>query len=232
MSKVNVAKNVLLPGDPKRAEYISKRYLSNVEKIDEEHGINGYTGIYAGKELSVIGSGMGIPSVLLAANTLYDYYDVETIIRIGTCGTAQEGVNIGDILIALGCSTTSGINRNTFDDRLFCPVADFKLLSTAVEVAREIGVNVKVGNLLSTDLFYELTADTKNNLWWDFGVLGVEMEGAGLYTEAMKYNRKALMICTVSDSIITRVGMTPKQRETTLHDMITLGLNTIEGFSC
>ncbi|MCL1829857.1 MAG: DeoD-type purine-nucleoside phosphorylase [Oscillospiraceae bacterium] len=225
-----IAKGVLLPGDPKRAQYIAVNYLKQTEEFRLDNGITGYSGIYDGRRISVAGSGMGIPSVMLAADALYDCDDVNAIIRIGTCGTAQSEVNIGDMLIALGCSTTSGINYRTFEGDLFCPVADFEMLQVATDKAVAMNIGFKVGNILSCDLFYDLTESEANNRWWDFGVLGVEMEGAGLYTTALKHQKKALMICTVSDSIINRQGMTPKQRETSLHDMIILGLNSIYEF--
>lgn len=228
--KREIAENILLPGDPKRAEYIAKNYLLNPKKFSIENRLNAYTGRYNSVDISVVGSGMGIPSVLLAADTLYDKYDVKNIIRIGTCGTAQKDINIGDMLIALGCSTTSGINRNTFGGNIFCPVADFSLLKTAVDTAKSNNISVRIGNLISTDLFYDIATTTNYNLWWDFGILGVEMEGAGLYTSALKHCRRALMICTVSDSIIDQLGMSPKQRETSLNDMIMLGLETILKF--
>ena len=228
----NIADSVLLPGDLKRAEYIAKNYLRDCSEFFMDYGIHGYTGSYHGRMVSVAGSGMGIPSVSLAAGLLYKNYGVHSIIRIGTCGTMQKGVAVGDILIALGCSTTSGINRHVFDGSIFCPVADFSLLRTAVQKAAANGIKVKVGNLLSTDLFYDLAVSEHDRLWWDFGVLGVEMEGAGLYTSALRYGRRALMICTVSDSLTNKQGgMTPAQRETSLHEMITLGLDTVSGSS-
>jgi len=230
MNKENIAKSVLLPGDPRRAEYISKNYLAGSVPFKGLRGISGFTGTYMGRKVSVMGSGMGIPSVSLCASTLYECYDVQNIIRIGTCGTARDDVNIGDILIAEGCSTTSGINRRLFSGSLFCPIADFELLRTAIASAKENGLAVKVGNLISTDLFYDIADNDSGKLWWKFGILGVEMEGAGLYTTALRYGRRALMICTVSDSIITREGMSPELRETSLHEMISLGLNTIHHF--
>ena len=229
--KGRISDSVLLPGDPRRATYIAQNYLKDSEEFNDSNRLFGYTGIYEGAVVSVMGSGMGIPSVLFASNILYEQYNVKNIIRIGTCGTAQQNVNIGDMLIALGCSTTSGINRHVFSGSLFCPVADFELLNIAVETARKENIEVKVGNLLSTDLFYDIVPNNDGEIWWDFGILGVEMEGAGLYTSAMRYMKRALMICTVSDSIVTRQGMTPEQRETSLHDMITLGLKTIVSFN-
>ena len=225
------AKTLLLPGDPNRAKFISENYLRNSTERVIENNLAVFTGEYMDCLVSIAGSGMGIPSVLMTANRLYKDYGVDNIIRIGTCGTAHKDVNIGDMLIASGCSTTSGFNRHSFYDRVFCPTADFKLLKTAVDIANSMNLKVKIGNLLSTDLFYDLTTIENANIWWDFGILGVEMEGSGLYTSAHYHNKRALTICTVSDTIIDRKGMSPEQRETSLHEMISLGLNTATSFN-
>ena len=222
-----IAKGVLLPGDPKRAKYIAENFLTDSVMFNDVRGILGFTGIYNERRISVMGSGMGIPSVSIYANELYQEYAVESILRIGTCGTAREDVAIGDLLMAQGCSTDSDINRRIFSGGTFCPIADFDMLKTAYERASALGINAKVGNMLSSDMFYSLVPGNDGEVWWKFGIIGVEMEGAGLYTTALKHKKRALMICTVSDSITDRQGMTPEQREKSLKDMITLGLDTI-----
>lgn len=225
-----VATSVLLPGDPMRAKYIAESFLGNSVLFNGALGALGFTGTYRGRRVSVLGSGMGIPSVSIYANELYRLYGVENIIRIGTCGTARPDISIGDLLLAQGCSTTSEINRRIFNSGTFCPIADFDMLKTAYDSAVAEGKSVRVGNLLSTDLFYDLAKIPNDDLWWKFGVLGVEMEGAGLYTAAMRNAKRALMMCTVSDSIVDRKGMPPSQRERSLNEMIELGLETIWQF--
>ena len=226
-----IMKSVLLPGDPKRAQYIAENFLKAPALFNDARGMLGYTGTYNGRCVSVMGSGMGVPSVSIYANELFSHYHVENIIRIGTCGTARSDVAIGDLLLAGGCSTTSDINRRIFNSGTFCPVADFEMLKTAYDRAAALGKRVRVGNLLSTDMFYDIAEVYGDALWWEFGVLGVEMEGAGLYTAALRHKRRAFMMCTVSDSIIDRSGMTPGERETSLNEMIELGLDTIWHFA-
>ena len=223
-SKGEIAKSILLPGDPKRAKYIADNFLEDAVLFNEVRGMLGYTGIYEGKKISVMGTGMGIPSVSIYATELCEIFGVETMIRIGTCGTFRKDISIGDLLFAQACCSDSGILSNNFPGT-FAPIADFGLLMTAYKKATERGKTVRVGNLLSSDCFYPLGDPDTAKMFWKYGVLGVEMEGAGLYTVAAKYERKALAICTVSDTIENKQGMTPKEREQTLNDMIKLGLD-------
>ena len=227
--KGEIAQSVILPGDPRRAKYIADNFLSDAVLFNDVRGILGFTGCFNGKRVSVMGSGMGIPSVSIYANELFMEYDVQNIIRVGTCGTAQTDIGLGDVILAQGCSTDSDINRRVFGGT-FCPIADFQMLRTAYQKAVKLGKNVRVGNMLSSDMFYSMADAQNDDLWWKYGVLGVEMEGAGLYTAAARHKRRALMICTVSDTFEDRTGMSPEQREKSLNDMIELALNTIIEF--
>jgi purine-nucleoside phosphorylase len=227
--KGDIAKGVLLPGDPRRAKYIAENFLEDPVLFNDVRGMLGFTGKYKGKRLSVMGSGMGIPSASIYITELYKFFDVENIIRIGTCGSWLDEYGIGSVFLAQGCSTTSNINRKIFNGS-FCPLADFSLLRTAYLKSIALGKKVKVGNMLSSDLFYPLADDPKFENWKKFGIMGVEMEGAGLYTAAMRFNKRALMICTVSDTKTGERDMTPEERETSLNDMIELALDTMWEF--
>ncbi len=221
-----IAKCILLPGDPRRAKFIAENFLENPVLFNDVRGILGYTGIYKGRRVSVMGTGMGMPSISIYVNELMSQYGVKVARRIGTCGSQNPEAKLGDVLMAQGCCTTSRINRRMFNG-VYAPVADFELLRTAYLKAKERGAGVAVGNVLSSDMFYSLAPDDRFKNWFDFGVIGVEMEGAALYTVARKYGARALMLCTVSDSVSDPKGMTPEQRETSLTNMITLALDTI-----
>ncbi|WP_047523290.1 purine-nucleoside phosphorylase [Microbacterium sp. ZOR0019] len=220
-----IAPIVLFPGDPLRAKWIAETFLEDAELYSETRGMLGFTGTWEGHRVSVQGSGMGQPSMAIYANELFDSYDVQTVVRVGSCGALTEDVRIRDIIIANGASTDSGINRVRFHGLDYAPVADFSLLRAAVE-ASEAGAlesTVHVGQLFSSDQFYS----TRPELTEPFvrhGILGVEMEAAGLYTLAAYYGRRALAICTVSDHIVTGEQTTAQEREQTFGDMIRIAL--------
>lgn len=220
------AESILLPGDPLRAKYIAENFLETPQLVTDVRGILGFTGTYKGKRVSVMGTGMGIPSISIYVNELMREYGVKVAVRIGTCGAGPIAHDLGDIMLAEGCCTTSETNRRMFNGT-YCPVADFDLLRTAYQKAKERGQSVTVGNMLSSDMFYPLAPDERSSRWYDFGVIGVEMEGAALYTIAKKFEAKALVICTVSDSSANKAGMTPEQREKSLTGMIGLALDTV-----
>ncbi|WP_226533680.1 purine-nucleoside phosphorylase [Microbacterium paraoxydans] len=220
-----IAPVVLFPGDPLRAKWIAETFLDDAELYTQTRGMLGFTGTWEGHRVSVQGSGMGQPSMAIYANELFESYDVQTIVRVGSCGALTEEVGIRDIIIANAASTDSGINRVRFHGLDFAPVADFALLRAAVEAseAEPLESTVHVGQLFSSDQFYS----TRPELTEPFvrhGILGVEMEAAGLYTLAAYYGRRALAICTVSDHIVTGEQTTAREREQTFGDMIRIAL--------
>jgi purine-nucleoside phosphorylase len=222
-----IANTVLLPGDPLRAKYIAENFLSDVKCYNEVRGMYGYTGNYKGKRVSVQGTGMGIPSISIYVNELIESYNVKNLIRIGTCGSMQPDINIRDVILAMSSSTDSAINRIRFNGMDYAPTASFKLLKKAYDAATSMGINVKVGNILSSDTFYNDDKDSWK-LWAKFGVLAVEMETAGLYTLAAKYGVDALTILTVSDSLVTGHATSAEERQKTFNDMIEIALNIAE----
>lgn len=223
-----VAKGILLPGDPLRAKYIAENYFEAPEQFNRIRDMWGYTGTYKGKRVSVMGTGMGVPSVSIYATELMQDYGVKNLIRIGTCGSMSTDIHIKDVIAVEGACTDSDLNHRVFPGT-YCPVADFELLRTAVKKARERGVNVAVGRVLTSDNFYQEELLTgRNELWIKYGVLAAEMESAALFTLAKKFDARALALLTVSDSIVLKEPeMTPDERERSLDDMITTALDTL-----
>ncbi|WP_407370550.1 purine-nucleoside phosphorylase [Carnobacterium sp.] len=220
-----IAETVLLPGDPLRAKYIAETFLTDVEQYNRVRNMFGYTGTYKGQRVSVQGTGMGIPSMMIYAEELITGYNVKNLIRVGTAGGMQKDVKVRDVILAQGATTDSAVVKNTFNDQVqFAPIADFDLLKTAYDIAIEQGMDVKVGNILSADRFYNEELDKKKLA--DYGVLATEMEAAGLYTLAAKYNRRALAILTISDHLITGEETSSDERETTFNDMMIVALET------
>jgi len=222
--KGNIAATVLLPGDPLRAKWIADTFLEDVICYNEVRGMLGYTGTFNGKKVSVQGTGMGIPSILIYCKELITEYVVRNLIRVGSAGSYQKEVKIRDIVIAMAASTTSGINSQRFLGASYAPTANFELFEKAIKQADILGIPLKAGNVLSSDEFY---TDDFNDYkhWAEFGVLCVEMETSGLYTIAAKYNVKALSILTISDSLVTRERTTAKEREKTFVDMTKIALS-------
>lgn len=221
-----IAESVLLPGDPLRAKWIAETFLENPKCYNDVRGMLGYTGTFRGKPISVQGTGMGIPSALIYCHELINDYGVKNLIRVGSAGSYQKDINIRDIVIAMAASSTSGINNTRFVNCDYSPTADFELFMKAALYARENNIPIKAGNILSSDQFYE---DDFNNYkkWAEFGVLCVEMEAAGLYTIAAKFNVKALAILTISDSLVTGESTTAEEREGSFSKMIEIALNTV-----
>jgi purine-nucleoside phosphorylase len=219
-----IAPRVLFPGDPLRAQWIAETYLSDVTRYNEVRNMYGFTGTYKGERVSVQGSGMGQPSASIYANELFAEYDVQTLIRVGTCGALTEKVKLRDVIVAMSASTDSQMNRLRFHGIDYAPTADYQLLRAAVDNAERAGLNVHVGQVFSGDLFYndrpDLVARTA-----EYGVLGIEMEASALYTLAAKFGRRALGIMTVSDHLITKEETTAEERQTTFSEMITIALD-------
>ena len=221
--KGEIAETILLPGDPLRAKWIAETFFENPICFNKVRGMYGYTGTYNGKKVSVMGTGMGVPSISIYAHELITEYDVKNLIRVGSAGSYQEDVKIRDIVLAMAASSNSGLNEIRFGGADYAPTASFELFIKAVDAAKAKGIEVKAGNIFTSDEFYADDFDSFKK-WSKFGVLCVEMESAGLYTIAAKYNVNALSILTISDSLVTGERTTSKERETTFKGMIEIAL--------
>ncbi|MBE2895937.1 purine-nucleoside phosphorylase [Pasteurellaceae bacterium HPA106] len=217
---------VLMPGDPLRAKYIAETFLENPEQVTNVRNMLGFTGTYKGRKVSVMGHGMGIPSCSIYATELVKDYGVKKIIRVGSCGAVKEDVKLRDVVIGMGACTDSKVNRIRFKDNDFAAIADYSLVESAVQAARARGVNVRVGNLFSADLFYTPDAEMFDYME-KYGILGVEMEAAGIYGVAAEYGAKALTICTVSDHIRTGEQTSAEERQLTFNEMIEIALDAV-----
>jgi len=217
------AKTVLMPGDPLRAKFIAENFLENATLVNNVRGIQGYTGEYKGKKISVMASGMGMPSISIYAYELYNFFGVENIIRVGTAGGMNKKVHIRDIVLGQGaCTDTNFASQYGLNGNL-CPIADFSLLKKAYDIGNEMGLCMHVGNLYSTDVFYN-DDSTNTEKWSRLGVLAVEMEAAALYMTAQRFGKRALAICTVSDHLLTGESTSAEERQTTFTDMMKLAL--------
>ena len=225
--KGDIAEVVLLPGDPMRAKWIAEAFLEDPKLYNDVRGMLGYTGTYKGKRVSVQGTGMGIPSTLIYCHELITDYGVKNLIRVGSAGSYKEDVKIRDIVIAMAASSTSGINNSRFINSDYAPTANFELFMKAALYAKNNNIDIKAGNVLSADVFYEDDFNSYKK-WADFGVLCVEMETAGLYTIAAKHNVKALSILTISDSLVTKESTSANERESTFKTMIEIALSTVD----
>lgn len=222
------AETVLMPGDPLRARYIAQTFLENSRQVTDVRNMLGFTGEYEGKAVSVMAHGMGIPSVSIYCTELIKDYGVKQILRVGSCGTVHPAVKLRDVVIAMGASTDSGVNRMRFGGYDLAAIASFTLLRNAVRVAEKSHIRFHVGNVFSADLFYpadptQLDLMKKNN------ILGIEMETAGIYAIAAEFGVEALAICTVSDDIKTGEALSPAERQTSFDGMIELALGTALG---
>lgn len=225
-NKGDIAETILLPGDPLRAKWIAETFLENAVCYNEVRGMLGYTGTYKGKPISVQGTGMGIPSTLIYCHELINNYGVKNLIRVGSAGSYKTGVVLRDIVIAMSASSTSGINNTRFINADYAPTANFNLFMKAALYARENKIEIKAGNVLSSDEFYEDDPEAYKQ-WADFGVLCVEMETAGLYTIAAKHNVNALSILTISDSLVTGEHLSSQDRETSFSKMVEIALGSV-----
>ena len=218
------AETVLLPGDPLRAKYIAETFMEDTRQITDLRNMLGFTGYYRGKRLSVMGTGMGIPSCSIYVTELITEYAVNKLIRVGTCGAVSTEVKLLDVIIGMGASTDSKVNRIRFKGHDFAAIANYDLLHRAVESASAHNIHARVGNIFTSDLFYSPEPDTFD-LMEKFGVLGVEMEAAGLYGAAAEYGAAALCLLTVSDHIRTGERATPEERERSFNDMLLIALD-------
>lgn len=221
----DIKDTVLMPGDPLRAKYIAENFLTDVKQFNAVRNMFGYSGKYKGKEISVMGSGMGIPSIGIYAYELYEQYDVKNIIRVGSCGAYSKDLKLFDLVIAMGASSDSNFAHQFNLPGTISAICDFDLLRKAVTSAEKLDMNVRVGNVFSSDIFYNNNEDEWKR-WEELGILAVEMECYGLYLTAQKLGKKALGILTVSDSFHLKEQTTPKEREKSFNDMILVALES------
>ena len=217
------AKTVLMPGDPLRAKYIAETYLENPRQVNAVRNMFGYTGTYKGKEISVMGGGMGMPSIGIYSYELFNFYDVDQVIRIGSAGAFQDNIKLMDVVIGMGACTDSNYAYQYGLPGTFAPIADYELLNRAVETAKRQGTNVVVGNVLSSDVFYNAMSNV-NDLWRDMGVLAVEMEAAALYMNAAKAGKKGLCMLTISDHLYTGESLSAEDRQLGFGKMMEIAL--------
>ena len=223
-SPADFAKTVLMPGDPLRSKFVAETFLENPKLVNNVRGVQGYTGTYKGVPITVMASGMGMPSIGIYSYELYNFFGVENIIRIGSVGALADHVNLRDVVIGMGACTNSCYQDQYNLNGKFAPIASYELLAHAVEAAKNLGVNYHVGNMLSSDIFYH--ADPAfNDAWKKMGVLGIEMEAAALYMNAAAAGKRALAICTVSDHIIRSEKLDADARQTSFTDMMNIALN-------
>ena len=216
------AKTVLMPGDPLRSKFIAENFLEDAKLVNNVRGIHGYTGTYKGKPVSVMASGMGMPSMAIYSYELFNFYEVENIIRIGTAGVIDPSLKVREVVFGQGACTNSAYQRQYNLPGTYAPICSFELLEKAVNVAREMGVDPKVGNLYSSDIFYDDAGSLKE--WQKMGVLATEMEAAALYMNAARAGKKALAICTISDNPFTGEATTPEERQNTFTTMMKIAL--------
>lgn len=222
-----IAKTVLMPGDPLRSKYIAEHYLENARLVNNIRGVQGYTGTYHGLPVTVMASGMGIPSIGIYSHELYGEYGVQTIIRIGSAGAISDQVKLRDLVVAMGTCTSSNFAAQFELPGVYAPIADWQVLRTTAETAEALHLPLKIGNVLSQDEFYDARPNV-NERWKRMGVLAVEMEAAGLYLTAARHGRRALAICTISDDLNTGEKLSPEERETGFFQMMELALQVAE----
>jgi purine-nucleoside phosphorylase len=215
-----------MPGDPLRAQHIAETFLDNVRQVNGIRGMLGFTGEYKGSAVSVMGSGMGIPSISIYAKELWTEYGVQNIIRVGSCGAVHSDIKLRDVLIGTGACTDSKVNRSRFNGHDFAAIADFELARKAVAAAERLKIPVRTGNLFSADLFYSPEPEMFE-VMESMGILGIEMEAAGLYGCAAECGKSALAICTVSDHIRTGESTTSEERQTSFNEMVRVTLESL-----
>lgn len=226
------AKTVLMPGDPLRAKFIAENYLENPKLVNNVRGVQGYTGTFDGIKVTVMASGMGMPSIGIYSYELFNFFGVETIIRVGSAGGLTEKVKVNEIIAGMGACTDSAYAKSFQIPGTFAPIADYDVLSACVEIGREMGLAIKVGNILSSDVFYkdepyaEESCLTNRERWAKMGVLAEEMEAAALYMNAARAGKRGLCICTVSDNLVTGEALSAEERQTSFDNMIMLALRT------
>ena len=223
--KGDFAKTVLMPGDPLRAKHIAENFMDYAVKVTDIRGVFGYTGKYKGVPVSVMASGMGIPSIGIYSYELFSFYDVQNIIRIGSAGALSDKLDLYDVVAAIGACTDSNYASQFGLNGVFAPTADYRLLKTFDECCKDLGISIHIGNILTSDSFYNAD-ETSNAKWQKMGVLAVEMEAAGLYMNAHRLGKSALTVCTISDCPFKKTETTAEERQTKFENMITAALET------
>lgn len=221
-----IAETVIMAGDPLRAKFMAEKYLENPVEFNHVRGMLGFTGTYRGKRISVMGHGMGMPSIGIYTYELYNFYGVKTVIRVGSAGSINMDLHVGDIAIAMGACTNSNYVNQYELPGTYAPIADFSLVRAAAEACERFGYNYLVGNVLSSDTFY--SDNPQNDKWMKMGVLAVEMEIAALYMNAARAGKRALGICTISDHLITGEATTAEERQTTFTNMMEVAFSLLE----
>ena len=224
--KEDIAKTVLMPGDPLRAKFIAETFLESPVLVNNVRGVQGHTGTWKGVPVTVMASGMGIPAIGIYSWELYNFYDVDNIIRIGSAGAMRDDLKLMDIVAGQGACTDSNFAHQFELNGTFAPIADYTLLSNCVDAAKEKGIDMKVGNILSSDNFYSPSNCDDSTKWRDMGVMAVEMEAAGLYMNAARAGKRALCICTISDHLYRSEALSSEQRQLSLTQMIEIALDT------
>lgn len=224
--KEDIAKTVLMPGDPLRAKFIAETFLESPVLVNNVRGVQGHTGTWKGVPVTVMASGMGIPAIGIYSWELYNFYDVDNIIRIGSAGAMRDDLKLMDIVAGQGACTDSNFAHQFELNGTFAPIADYTLLSNCVEAAKEKGIDIKVGNILSSDNFYSPSNCDDSTKWRDMGVMAVEMEAAGLYMNAARAGKRALCICTISDHLYRSEALSSEERQLSLTQMIEIALDT------
>ena len=219
------AKTVLMPGDPLRSKFIAENFLTGATLINNVRGVQGYTGTYQGEKVTVMASGMGMPSIGIYSYELYHFFGVENIMRIGSSGAMREDIHVRDIVFGQGACTNSAFANQYGLAGTFAPICDYTLLKTAIEEAENIGAAYHIGNLLSSDTFYGDNPE-ENAGWQKMGVMAVEMEAAALYMNAARAGKKALAMCTISDHLLTGETTTAQERQNSFTQMMEIALNT------
>ncbi len=223
--KGDIAKTVIMAGDPLRAKFMAEKFLENPVQFNNVRGMLGFTGTHQGKTVSVMGHGMGMPSIGIYTYELYNFYDVDTIIRVGSAGSIHNDLHIGDLVLAMGACTNSNYVAQYELPGQYAPIANFGMLREAANACDRLGYHYLVGNVLSSDTFY--SDNPHNDRWMDMGVLAVEMEIAALYMNAAKAGKRALGICTISDSILTGEAATAEERQTTFTHMMDVAFSIV-----
>lgn len=221
-----IAETVIMSGDPLRAQFMAEHFLDNPVLFNKVRGMLGFTGTYKGKRVSVMGHGMGVPSMAIYSYELFNFYGVKKIIRVGSAGSMNPDLHIGDLMLAQGACTNSNYASQFQLSGTFAPIADFDMLRAAVEKAEELGYNYKVGNIYSSDIFYDENSGATAQ-WQKMGVLAVEMESAALYMNAARYGGRALCLCTISDSLVTGEATTAEQRQNSFTHMMDVAFGII-----
>ena len=218
-------KTVLMPGDPLRSKYIAEKYLENARLVNNVRGVQGYTGTYKGVKVSVMASGMGMPSIGIYSYELYNFFDVQNIIRVGSAGALADDIKLRQILIGMGASTDSNFAEQYRFGGTFAPIADYQLLRTAADICEERKSEYRVGNMISSDVFYNDNFAI-NETWKKMGIMAVEMEAAALYMNAARAGKRALCVCTVSDHILKDEHLSAEERQVGFHEMMEIALET------